>query len=167
MYVSSTSASLLCFLRALNHSSPILRSSKLKFSCSSSGPQSFLALVFTRLFYFGISFTVSVIRAFRYLPSGGYFLVPWNLTRPAPPPRAVDRVDFVDLDCAYITLHEFILCPGPCRGYTGLVFFVTSYEGFAAWFTPVLSNLSYWCLTLYCLVFCYGLYFYPGFCRSL
>ena len=145
MPFSGISTSFLRFLRELYHYSPILGSSKLKFSCSSSGPQSFLALVFTRLFYFGISFTVLVIRAFRYLPSGGYFLVPWNLTWPAPPPRAVDRVDFVDLDCAYITLHEFILCPVPCRGYTGLVFFVTSSEGFAAGFDPLIcSDLGDW-----------------------
>ena len=44
--VSGTSASLLHFLRALYHSSPILRSSNLKFSCSSSDPESFVDLAF-------------------------------------------------------------------------------------------------------------------------
>ena len=123
MPVSDTSTSFLHFLSALYHYFPIFRSSKLKRSCSSSEPEFFSALYFKRLFDFIISFNALVTRAFSSSPLAGRFMVPWNLTQPAPLPRAVDQVNLIALFCAYITLHELISCPGPCRGHTGWFFF--------------------------------------------
>ena len=66
-------------------------------------------LALFRLFGFRTAFTALATRAFSVSPSDGPFLAPWNLTRTAPPPRAVDQVDFMALDCASMTLQEFIL----------------------------------------------------------
>ena len=55
--VSVNSISSLCFLRALYHSSPILRCSKLKFSFSSSELDSFVALAFKSKFFLGFILT--------------------------------------------------------------------------------------------------------------
>ena len=115
--------------------------------------------IFTRLFYFRMSFTALFTRAFGSLPSVGHFLVPWNLTQPALPPWAAEQVDLMYLSCTCMNLHEFISCPGPCRGHTGLFFlfvilFESSSDGFAAWFYPFLCiDLAGWWRSLGCLVY--------------
>ena len=126
------------------HYSPILRVSKLKFSCSSSEPESFEDLVFKLFLYIRNYFTALYTRVFSSLPSAGCFLAPWNLTWPAPPPGAVDQVDLMGMACARMTLHEFKWCPGPYRGHTGEFFFFVlfllapSSKAFAAWYDPLL-----------------------------
>ena len=90
------------------------------------------------------------IRAFSSSPLAGRFLAPWNLTRPLLPPRVLNQVKFMALDCDSMTLHKFMSYPGPCRGHTikfffFLFFFVSSSEGFAAWYEPLLrANLADW-----------------------
>ena len=122
-----TSASLLCNMRVVCHSSPNFRVLKLKCSYSSSKPESLGTLKFLCLFVVRTAFTVLATRAFSSSPSAGRLLSPWNLTRPALLPRAVDKIKFIALACARMNLHEFILWPEPCRGHTGeflfLIFF--------------------------------------------
>ena len=113
MPVSGTYAASLHGVWDLRHYSPILRVSKLKFSCSSSELESFEALDFNILLYLRTYFAVLDTRAFSSLPSARRLLAPWNLTWPAPPPGAVDQVDIMDLACARMTLHEFMWCPDP------------------------------------------------------
>ena len=108
MPFSVTSASLLRDVRAVCHFPPILRVSKLKCSQSSYDPESLEALSFLRLLVVRTDFTALATRVFSSSPSSGRFLVPWNLTLPAPPPQAVDQVYFMDLACASMTLHDFM-----------------------------------------------------------
>ena len=126
---SGTSNLLIRFLWVLYHSSPILRSSNLNFSYSSSEPESFLPLAIKLLF---ILFTAFVTRAFRYSPSAGRFLVPWNLKLSAPSPRADKKVDLIYLAWSCMILHEFISCPSPCRRHTGWFFLFCFLIAYAA-----------------------------------
>ena len=77
----------------------------------------------------------------------------------SPLPRYVNKVDFTALDCASINLHEFILCPGLCRGHTGRFWFfdflfASSSKGFAVWFDPLLcADLADWWHSSDCLFF--------------
>ena len=133
MPFSGNSASFLCFLQAFYHFFLILRSSKLKVFCYSHEPKSFSALDFTLLFGFRISFTDLVTRSFSSSSLAGRLLVPWDFTRPALPPWAANQDDFMALDYACISLHEFISCSYPSRGHTGWVFpilFCILFRGF-------------------------------------
>ena len=122
MPVSGTSASLLHSVWAVCQYSLILRVSKLKFSCSSSETESLEALAFKCLLVLRTSFNLLYTRAFRSSPLSGNFLAPWNLTRPAPPPQAVEQVEFMALACSIMILHESMRWPVLCRGQTGEFF---------------------------------------------
>ena len=146
---SGISASLLFGVQAVCHSFSILVFSKLKCSYSSSDPESLEAFALLRLFVLKTSFTVLATRAFRYLPSAGRFLTPWNLTQPTPPLQEFDQVDFMAMDCAIMALHYFVSCPGTCRGHTGKFFFffllASSSEGFAVLYDPLFcADLADW-----------------------
>ena len=156
---SGISAPLLRGVQAVGHSSPILRFSKLKLFCSSSDPESLEALSFLRLFVLRTNFTVFETRALISLHLSGCLLVPWNVTWPVPPPRAVDQVDFIALACSSMTLYEFISLLGPYRGHTGEFFLLflllaSSSDGFAAWYDPLLcADLAGWWRSQDCLFF--------------
>ena len=85
--------------------------------------------------------------------------MPWNHTRPDMQPQVVDWFKFMDLDCNWITLHEFISCPSTWWDHTGRflffgLLFAYSYQGFAAWFDPLLcADLTDWLCSPDCLVF--------------
>ena len=113
MPVSGTYAASLHGVWDLRHYSPILRVSKLKFSCSSSELESFEALDFNILLYLRTYFTALDTREFRSSTLDRHLLAPWNLTWPAPPPGAVDQVKLMDLACGRMTLREFMWCTGP------------------------------------------------------
>ena len=68
--------------------------------------ESLEALNFKCLLVLRTYFTALETRALISLPLVGRFLAPWNLTHPAPPLRAVDQVDFKDLDYAIMTLYK-------------------------------------------------------------
>ena len=122
-----------------------------------------------RLFCFRTSYTILVTRAFSSWPLYGYFLVPWNRKQPFPTPQAVVQVNFLYLDCACITLHEFMPYPDTYWGHTGrvlylslnLLFLLASYyKVFAAWYDPFLFvDLTDWWHSLYCLFFVLVWYF--------
>ena len=72
-------------------------------------------------------FTVLATISFSSWPSVGQFLVPWNRTRPAPLPRAVNQVNFIAFTSDCTTLHKFISCVGPCRGPTYRFYFIFTF----------------------------------------
>ena len=112
-----TSSSFYHFPLGLSHSSLMLRFSRLKFSRSSSDLESCAAVASSGSFDFRTSFNVLATRASSYWNSAGCFLETWNRTQPDPLSRAVGQVDLMVLDCACTTLHEFVSCTSPCRGY--------------------------------------------------
>ena len=95
-----TSVLFFCFPLELCHSSPMLRFLKIKFSSSSSNPESCAAVAFAH-FFFKISSTQTS-------------MLPW----------LVNQLKSTNLDCACITFQEFISWPGLCRGHTGTVLFL-------------------------------------------
>ena len=96
-------------MRAVCHSSPILRVLKLNYSFSSSDPNSLESLALLRLFVVKNDFIALETRAYSSSPLSRRLLASLNLTQPVPPPQAVDQVDFMALSFASMTLHEFML----------------------------------------------------------
>ena len=170
MPVSVISSASLCGVQALRRSPPIWRVSKVKCSWLSAKSESLEALAFKHFLRLRTYFNALDTGSFSYLPLSGRFLLPWNLTRPAPPLEAVGQVEFMSLVCASMTLYEFIECPGPgpCRGHIGKSLFLvfcllaSSSKWFAAWYDPFLcANLAgWWCLPD-CLFFCFGDFLHP------
>ena len=114
-----TFASFHRFLMNSSHSSLILRFLKLNFYGSSSNTESCIYTDLVHFFCFRMYCTELDIREFSSWILAGRFLAPWNHTLTATLPREVEKVDLMFLACACITLYEFILCLGPCRGHTG------------------------------------------------
>ena len=82
-------------------------------------------------------------RKFISWTQSGHFWAPCNCMRTFLPSQAVDKVNFMDLDCACITLHEFISCQGPCRGHTGrFLSLVFSFNSITRVLRPVLTLCS-------------------------
>ena len=90
----------------------VMRFSKLSFSRSPPNTEPWIVVVFASFFCFKTSNTALAKRSFSSWSLDKRLLATWNCTRPATMPREVDRVDFVALACSWITLHEFISCPG-------------------------------------------------------
>ena len=72
----------------------------------------------------------------------------------------------MDLVCASMNLHEFMLFPGPCRDHTGnffvLLLLASSSKGFAAWYDPLLfTDLADWWRSPDYLFFCFGNFLNP------
>ena len=95
--------------------SRMLMFSKVKSSGSSSKIKSLVALSFASFLCFKTSYTALSTRELISWTFSGLFLLLWNRTQPAPLPLEVKQVEFVDLACAYINLHEFILFPILCK----------------------------------------------------
>ena len=143
----------------------IIRSNYIYFSkvnCpySSLKSESSTSFALDFLFVFSALAKSDSVSMLSYLLSAKWFLTTTNLTRSPTPPQADGQVSLIYLNFSCITLHEFILCQGMCRGKVGLLILFfdlglsSSSEGLVVQFSPLtLDEEAVWWIVPYWLDF--------------